>query len=212
MNRFLCARVLVLFLRRAVGIFFFVTASSAYTAQVQISAFTAAATVQNFESVAEGNHAAPLLIGSDLYDTDNHVVRASGKFGPLIGRSGIGISNDSEGSSVPFGFIDVQLATPALRAGIYLGFEAAWSADVSFYDTSNSLLGTLSFSANARENRFAGWQADDGLIRRIRIADETPDNLFSVVVDDFIHEVPEPSSILNVLLLISGVITQRNRS
>jgi hypothetical protein len=211
MNRVLCARVLLSLLQTTLGISGLITASSAYAAQVQVSAFSAAATVQGFESVGEVNHAAPFLIGSDLFDTDNHVVRASSKFGPLIGRSGVGISNDSEGSSAQFGFMDVQLGSPALRAGMYVGFESGWSADVSFYDTSNSLLGTLSFSANARENRFAGWQADAGLISRIHVTDKTPNNLFPIVVDDLIQEVPEPSSLLSVALLMGGLIIQRKR-
>jgi hypothetical protein len=163
-------------------------------AQIGVNDFTAAAIIQNFEGLTNGNHISPFLIGSDTYDSDNHNVRSSSKFGPVIGRSGVAISNDSEGSSASTGYLDIVLATPALRAGMYVGFETPWAASASFYDTGNNLLGTIGLGSGAGSNNFAGWQTIGGLIERIRVVDQTTNNPFSIIIDDLIQEVPEPAT------------------
>ena len=68
-----------------------------------------------------------------------------------------------------------MLATPVLRAGGWVGIS---SGNVQFFDESDLLLGTVPVTAIYGSSiAFAGWQADTGLIKRIRINDTTANNL-----------------------------------
>jgi len=205
-------------LQLAAGLILFLSLASpaARGGQIGLGAFTSAAVVQDFEGlgIATTNHNSPFVIGNDTYDTDNHVLRSSGKFGPAIGRSGVAIENDPEGSTALIGFIEIVLGTPALRAGMYLGSQFAWAADVRFYDGSNILLGTVGLTGNGRDNGFVAWQADIGSIGRIHVVDLI--NIMDafnnpLIIDDFIQEIPEPLTIFNILIGILAVLLARRR-
>ncbi len=186
--------------------------ASAKAGQIDLSAFMPAATIQNFESLgsASSQYTTPLVIGNDTYDADDHTLISSSKLGPVIGRSGVAIANDAQRSNALIGFLDIVLGQPTLKAGMYVGFEFPWAADVQFYGPGDNLLGTLSLVGNGKDNHFAAWQADAGTIGRIRVVDMI-NNERSIIVDDFIQEVPEPLSISNSLLVILICLGFRHR-
>lgn len=140
----------------------------------------------------------PLVIAGDTYTTNNDRLRYHTSFGDSIGRSGEGIASDTS-----LGFIDILLGTPVFRAGLYIGLPLSlsvpFSANVDFFDTTDGLLGTVPVANASSGNVFAGWEADVGLIGRIRITDILDDN-FVISMDDLIKEaapdtvVPEPTS------------------
>jgi len=175
--------------------------------QIGPEGFTAAADVQDFDVLGSStiSHVAPILIGIDSFDSDDHLLRSSGKFGPLIGRSGIALSNDPGSSDSSVGFIDIDLGNPAFRAGLYVGFEFPWSANVEFYNTASNLLGTIALSGNGKDNSFAGWQTDDEPIQRVRVIDTVNDGS-AIIIDDLIQEVPEPLSTLQFLIGVLPLI------
>jgi hypothetical protein len=177
---------------------------TAHAGQISQSAFTAAASTQTFESLGEGGgiaHTTPWQIGNDVYEGDGHLLETSSKFSFNMGRqSGIALGNSPPRAHSATGFIDITLGTPALRAGMYVGFEAPWVAQAEFYNTSNDLLGTLAMNGGARESRFAAWQADAGMIGRIRVVDGTTNDIYRLCIDDVIQEVPEPASAIIVTL------------
>jgi len=172
--------------------------------EVGPSAFTDAAVIENYDDLGLSlDNAAPLVVGHDTYNSDNGVVRWSAAFGPFIGRSGGALLSDTGD-----GFLNIELGHPARRAGLYVGTLELWTAEVSFYDESDSLLGTVS-TGSFGGSHFTGWQADSGLIKRIHVAD-TLANGTVIAIDDFIQEIPEPTSgCLATLALLALAINHR---
>jgi hypothetical protein len=193
-------------LQTATGLLLAVVPNFLFAGQIGIGDFTAAAVLQDFSVLGTGTieQTPTLIIGVDTFSTDDDRLRSSSKFGPVIGRDGVALSNSSGTSNVPIGFIDIVLGKSALRAGLYVGFEFPWSTNVKFCDTQDDLLGTLAISGSGRDNDFAAWQTDLGLIKRIRINDDFNDDNSSIIIDDFIQEIPEPGTLL---LIIFGIIT-----
>ncbi len=116
------------------------------------------------------------------------------------------------GSDYEFDFIDIVLGTPVLRAGGWVGGSPG---NVQFFDEADTLLGTVPVSPVYDVSMaFAGWEADAGLIKRIRINDTT-ENWLIVSFDNLTVEgggggvVPEPSSLV---LLGAGLIALAMRS
>jgi hypothetical protein len=171
--------------------------------EVGPSAFASGATVENFEELPVGApilHATPLAIGPNVLSTDDGFLRWGSLFGAAIGRSGAGIATNQLG-----GFLDIQLNPPAHAAGLYVGAGfVPWTAKVSFFDQTNSLLGTLD-RADSASGQFAGWESDVGSIARIRVQD-TDINNFVVSIDDLSTLVPEPGSLTLTLLASIGAV------
>jgi len=171
--------------------------------QVGPGAFTGAAVIQNFDDLGLPlSNAAPLIVGNDTYTSDNGIVRWSEAFGPFIGRSGGALLSDTGA-----GFLNIELGHPARRAGLYVGTLELWTAEVSFYDESDSLSGTIS-TGSFGGSHFTGWQADSGLIKRIRIVDTTANGTV-IAIDDFIQQVPEPGTALLAAIALAGLAVGR---
>ncbi len=174
---------------------------TAVAGQVQRSDFSPAAVVQTYDGLdLIGSPATPLVIGADTYNTNNGLAR-------YLGGDALGTTGGAFGTQSELGWVDITLAAPALRSGMYVGLNFPWTIDVSFFDTSNSLLATLRLTGQANQPQFAGWQSENALIRRVRVADPITDNLI-VAFDDFIQEVPEPGSATLALAAAIAVITQ----
>lgn len=187
-------------------------AQHAPAGQIGPDAFTSAASVQDFETLYGGttSYTAPLVVGGDTYDSDDHALKSSGKFGPLIGRSGVAISHLVEAGDPGDAFIDITLAYPVLRAGLYVGYEFAWTAEAQFYNASDTLLGTISLSGGGDDSSFAAWQTDDGLIAHVRVVDQGGSHN-QLIIDDLVREVPEPASILSVSIAVVILLGARSR-
>jgi hypothetical protein len=178
---------------------------SVWAVQVGPDAFTPQAIVEDYEGLGLPNNSpTPVVLGADSYTTDSGIFRYFGSFGALIGRTGAGVGNDTE-----VGYIDIALGNPVLRAGLYVGADAIWATDVSFFDVADNLLGTVSVAGGASIGQFAGWQADTGLIGRIRVTD-TPTNARIIIIDDFITEgVPEPTALSLLVIGMAAFSTLR---
>lgn len=177
--------------------------------EVGPSAFASGATVENFEELPLGDsivHATPLAIGTNIYSTDDGFLRWALLDGAAIGRSGAGIATNHLG-----GFLDIQLNPPTHAAGLYVGIGGVpWTAKVSFFDQTNTLLGALD-RADPVGGQFAGWESDVGPIARIRVQD-TDMNNFVVSIDDLSTLVPEPGTLtLTYLASIGATLAFTNR-
>jgi hypothetical protein len=148
----------------------------------------------------------PLAISSDTYTTfrDFHILYEDYYGAVVFGLSGGALESDAGHED-----IRIALGTDAQKAGIYIDAGPAWTATVSFYDASNTLLATEFLGGASLEKQFAGLQSDAGLIHRIDVVDTSsgpPQNLF---IKDLTTEsatpatVPEPSGL--VLLGIGGM-------
>jgi hypothetical protein len=181
-----------------------------FPGQISIDAFTDAAVVQDFELLgpATQEFATPLTIDGDIYTAVGNILRSSSKFGPFMGRSGVAVAYKPNAEDAIAGLIEIEPGEPVLRAGVYVGFEFAWAAEAQFYARDSSLLGTIALAGMGRDNQFAGWQADTGRIGSIRIIDMTS-NERGIWLDDFIREVPEPSS--SLVAMIATLIASRLR-
>jgi hypothetical protein len=177
--------------------------------QVGIDAFTSAAVIQDYESLGTASifYTTPLVIGGDVYDTDDRAIRSSGKFGHTIGRSGVGIGHVCNDSG---GFIEIALGSPALRAGLYVGNQYAWTADVEFYSPSGTILGSVPLTGAGSDSSFVAWQSENAGIGRLRIVDTTGAHN-QMMVDDLIKEVPEPGSLVYVLAAGTTLLGFRRR-
>jgi len=137
-------------------------------------------------------NATPIVIAGDTYTTDDGRLRYFTSFGGCTGTNCIG--NDTDG-----GFIDVVLGGSVQRLGAFFGVDdSTWAADVSFFNATDTLLGTVSISGNPGSFGFAGWE-DVGGIGRMHAVDTLTD--FRVIaMDNLMKEagsrsVPLPSSL-----------------
>jgi hypothetical protein len=121
----------------------------------------------------------PIVIGTNTYTTDNSDLRYY-----AFGANAC-VSDECIGSDTDTGFIDIVLNTPTLRAGGWVGFS---SGNVQFFDQNDVLLGTVPVVAVPYVSMsFAGWEADTGLIKRIRINDTTT-NFYIISFDNLTTE------------------------
>ncbi len=127
------------------------------------------------------NNTAPIVLGGNTHTTDNNVLR----YDPF-GTNNC-VDGECIGSDTDTGYIDIVLATPVLRAGGWVGIS---SGNVQFFNESDVLLGTVSVTpVNGSTMVFAGWQADTGLIMRIRITD-IERNSYIITFDNLTVEAP----------------------
>jgi hypothetical protein len=161
------------------------------------------AVVQNFNGLGlfVENNSTPLVIGNDTYNVFSTLLTYNPIFGPAIGRTGEAI-----GTSVDTEYIDIVLGTPVHRVGGYIGTTQDWTAFVEFFDQADASLGSITIANGlASVGQFVGWEADAGLIQRIRIND-TLLNGRIIILDDLTTEiVPEPSSLVLLLLGLVGL-------
>jgi len=142
-----------------------------------------------------GGNPTPLVIAGDTYTTnDSQLNYAAFGFCSFWG------GNECIGDNTEFGYIDIVLGSPALRVGVNVG---ASTSTVSFYDQTDQLLGSLPGPHNGLHLSFVGWQADGGLIGRVRVAD-TEANSQMVLLDDLTKETttPEPATATLVALAL----------
>lgn len=198
---------------RVFGLFFISTPNLMFAGQIGLGDFSSAATTQDFEVLGSStiSYVSPLLVGNDTFDGDDHLLRSSSKFGPVIGRTGTALSNDPGLSNASTGFIEIFLSEPPLRAGLYLGAEFPWSVDVKFYNEGNQLLGMLNFLGNGGDSAFAAWQADNGRISRILVAEQSPGGNIPLIIDDLLQEIPETGTIVLLLLCFPAFVLRRQR-
>lgn len=158
----------------------------------------------------------PLVISGDSYATflDSHLLYDMGWGQTVLGLSGGALATDA-GHEI----LHIDLAADALKAGINVGAGAPWSATVTFYDSSHTLLGTEFLSGSGLDNEFAGWQADTGLVHELDIVDTSAriQNLFfkNLETDNAAaNAVPEPASFMHFAaglasLVIAGCQSRR---
>src|SRR5262249_42258411 len=86
--------------------------------------------------------------------------------------------------------------------------EFSWAADVQFFGANNGLIGSIILSGNGDDSKFAAWQADRGVISRLRVVYPRMD-LNRIVIDDVIQEVPEPSTMACTALVVATFLPIR---
>ncbi len=202
----------------------FSTSQSAISGPIGPGEFGGNETIETFDSLAavSGTIPDPLIVNSNTYTTSSGFIRlftpASGGSVECLGGTGSCIGTGLEDLET----ITVTLGTPVLRAGLWAGInsQTGLTATVSFFDQSNSLLGSVLLSGD--QLLFAGWQADTGLIARIEVADTALNNLVTAI-DNVTTEtpqatvpppptmVPEPATLTIFSLGLAGLGYMRRR-
>ncbi len=177
-----------------------IISATAQAGQIGIGGFSGGAVTQDYEGLGLPSLGpAPVVIGGHTYTTGNDMIRYT-DFISSADMSGKQIANSG------VDFIDIVFDAPVARAGIWVGQTAAWTANMEFFDSTDSSLGLLALSSTANNGVFGGWE-HAGFIARLRITD-TDSNGRILVVDNFITEavaapVPEPAT---VALLGIGIV------
>lgn len=120
-----------------------------------------------------------LLIDGNTFTSDAGIVRYMTMLpGNCITDECVGGQNDT-------GYLDIVLGEPMRRVGMWVGVSAA---TVAFFDQDGTQLGSVDVTPVANQTMaFAGWEADAGLIGRIRVID-TESNAMVVTVDNLMVE------------------------
>ncbi len=160
--------------------------------------------IDTFEGYGLGERQrTPLVLSTATFHTDDQIIRFA-QFGPELGTGGFAIGNNTT-----LGYIDVQLHEPAYRAGLFYGLDWPWMATVSFFDTSNQLLGSIVESGSGA-GKFAGWQAPKG--RRIAriLVEDTADPGHIIAIDNLYTEsIPEPGHLFPFLVIALVIMRSR---
>jgi hypothetical protein len=170
---------------------------TAIASQIGIGDFSSSETVTTFNSLGlPFLNAIPIVFDGNSYTTSDEL--------RYIGFSRLS-DCDAEciGSDTDLGYIDIVLGAPATHVGALVGMGSSWTALVEFFDTTDTLLGTINYALFSSEMKFAGWE-DSGGISRFRVTD-TASNGIIINLDDFRFEsaVPEPTT---ALLLACGLV------
>jgi hypothetical protein len=156
--------------------------------------------VETFDSIAglTGQPATPFVVNDLTFETESGTVRvftpASGGDIECLGGAGSCLGT----GTFDLESMDILLASPVTRAGLWVGLWTATgayitSADVFFYDQSDNLLGTV--SVEGLRMNFAGWEANSASIARIRVTD-TAANGRVIAVDDVTTSVVTTETVL----------------
>ena len=182
---------------------------------ISIGNFGSGAILQDFEGLsATIFSSSPAIVNGNSYTTDSGIVRYHNFDPPAIPVSITGQSGFRLATFTDLGFIDISLGTPVNRVGAFIVGEAGfasvgpWTATAEFFDVAGQLLGSV-FASNAINiSSFAGWQADTGLIKRIRFTDTSlngsvllVDNLWTQVI----APVPLPAAFPLYAVFVGGM-------
>ena len=188
----------------ALTLLFSVLASNSYAGSIGVADFTNPS-IFTYEGLGLSTSLpytpTPITLGGNIYTSNDGVLRYSQFTGCYSGYC--------IGTSAGLSYIEIVFGTPIQMAGGWIGIS---SGNVEFFGTDGSPLGSLSvvnnpLAANPDERReFAGWDAGDELIKKIRITD-TASSGYVITFDNLYTEgasaVPIPPT---VWLLGSGLI------
>jgi hypothetical protein len=94
--------------------------------------------------------------------------------------------------------LNVDLGGGFALAGLYVGQATAYSLDVSFFDASHTLLGTVNVSGAGDGVTFAGWESDIDKVASIQVLTPTSDNFVVSAQSGLLQAIggaaPEPAS------------------
>jgi hypothetical protein len=160
--------------------------------QIEADDFGDLAVLEDFEGLGlQQFPPTPLVIGTDSYTTDGVAIRYHDFDPPAVpmpipGQDGFRLANFTD-----TGFIDIVFGTALKRAGAFIGQGNTWTATAEFFDEADELLGTVAGSGPDFSSAFAGWEADVGLIKRVRFTD-TASNSSILLLDNLKTEIPVP--------------------
>jgi hypothetical protein len=186
-------------------------AGPAQTRPIGEGDFGSNAVVQDYEGLGPPfSSPGPVVLGGDTYTTDQ-IVRYK-DFDPpavpfpIVGQSGFRVANNTD-----LGFIDIVLGTAVDRAGAFVvgeaGFGGGWTVTVDFFDVSDVLLGSVLAADAVNISAFVGWEAEIGLIKRIRFTDTALNNS-TLLVDNLTTEIVGPASFVVIDGCETGVPNQ----
>jgi len=190
-----------------------IQSNSAFAIQITPSDFSSQAIVETFDTVGpERSISSPLIVNGNTYSTSSGTIRILDYFigdPPSSERC-----YDGSGTCIGTGLedletISVEFGTAVEQAGLWVGLTSdPFSATVSFFDTSDALLGAIDLSGIGGM-LFAGWQSDSGLISRITVEDSLANSRVTMIDQVMFgspmstNPVPEPATIL---LFGTGII------
>jgi hypothetical protein len=194
---------------------FAAAASQAQAAEIDLGDFS------NPTIVGFGNPAAPggYTVESEGLAISPVVFTTSNSSGLRWWGAGTGFQDCIGGcvTSHAFGLgtLVATLSTSFDRVGFFVGQADAFSLDVSFFDTANTLLGTVNATGPGDGVDFVGWQTDGLRIGRVEIANST-NGSFVVAAQSgyFENAVPEPATWAFMLLgfgLVGGSMRAARR-
>jgi hypothetical protein len=197
----------------ALTLLFLVLASNSYAGSIGVADFTSPSifTYNDLSlpiiETTYNTTQAPFTLDGNTYSSNVDVLRYT-NFTGCYDKQCIGTRySDSYKKNID-DYIDIVFGTPIQKVGGWIGIS---SGNVDFFGTDGSLLGSLSVfnipTGTTEERReFAGWDAESGLIQRIRITD-TDKNGYVITFDNLYTEgssaVPIPPS---VWLLGAGLV------
>ncbi|HYE21205.1 MAG TPA: hypothetical protein VEA69_22355 [Tepidisphaeraceae bacterium] len=169
---------------------------------ISASGFGAGAVVEGYESMHPGgNVSVPMVLNGHTYTSDGAQVSSHINGGPKVGATGNALSTITD-----LAYIDVALASPAFRVGVFAGSDSTPGLPkVEFFDSSDALLATLFPGPSL----FVGYETGGNAIARIRITDTASDGL-PVLLDNLTIEVPEPA-VVGLLVAAACVNLSRSR-
>lgn len=168
-----------------------IAASSAQAAQIGVGDFTSPTIVGFGNPNPTALVPSPLTVGPATFtDGTDSVVwwQAGNGFNDCIGGC---VTTNTFG----LGTLNVDLDQGYAQVGLFVGQATAYSLDVSFYDASNNLLGTVVAAGPNDGVTFAGWRSEGASIASVRIVNAF-DNNFRIAAQSgyFQAAVPEPAT------------------
>jgi hypothetical protein len=126
-----------------------------------------------------------------------------------LNMGGTPFFGEAIGTNFQTGSIDLALGTPTPRAGIYL---TASDGTVTFYDSTNAVLGTLNYTAPSSGYNFYGWEDTTNLISRVVVTDtDAQDGAITIADRVTTESVPEPAG-LALLSVGASMMLRRGRA
>lgn len=173
--------------------------------QITPADFSAAAVTEDYVSFPLAifpptRTATPTTIDGVTYDTNNGQLRYISTI----------LANDTD-----LGYLDLTFSTPVLRAGVTVSAAAAlvgaWTSQVSFFNEVDALLGSITVNGNNPAGvidwQFAGWEADIGSVKRLRIEDLTANGVVQAIntLTRDSAGVPAPATIALIMVALPAL-------